>query len=65
MKRMIFICEAHVIEGLKITYAPHIQKLAKRNNSKCAFCREKAMYKLYYFYLAPGFEKDSSRVACS
>lgn len=43
---MLFVCQNHVKEGLKIFDAPHIKKMKVLR--RCCFCNKHSKYKLFY-----------------
>jgi len=55
---MIVVCRNHVTDGLKEVSAPHIEKVPPENNNCCAFCMDKATYRLFYFSPPPKGEKS-------
>ncbi|WP_338447991.1 hypothetical protein R4Z09_17275 [Niallia oryzisoli] len=55
---MLLVCRNHVTDGLKEISAPHIEKVPPENNTNCAFCMDKAVYRLFYFRPLPVKEKE-------
>ncbi|MGF6951605.1 hypothetical protein QF028_004110 [Neobacillus sp. B4I6] len=44
---MFYVCESHVINGVKEIVAPHVQQIININGKRCLFCPNKASYKIF------------------
>lgn len=48
---MVKICQKHMIDGLKIIDAPHVEILPDTTRNSCYFCGQKAKYILFLPYM--------------
>lgn len=46
---MIFVCSNHVTDGVKEISAPHIEKIPTDKENCCEYCKQKAVYRLFYY----------------
>lgn len=47
---LVYVCNDHVNEGLKLINSPHVQKLSKKTKKNCYLCNETAEYFLFHYY---------------
>lgn len=58
---MVKICRKHMVDGLKMLDAPHVEILPDTTRNLCCFCNEKAKYLLFLPYIKHNkYEKDFS-----
>lgn len=50
---MLLVCSDHVTNGLKEISAPHIEKIPIHIEDCCEYCKQKAMYRLFYYRAVP------------
>jgi hypothetical protein len=44
---MEFVCDKHVLKGMQMLNAPHIEKASP--DCTCSFCKKEAIYQISYF----------------
>lgn len=47
---MLYVCERHVITGVKEIEAPHVLQISNLNGKGCLFCNQKARYKVFEIF---------------
>ncbi|MGA8943906.1 MAG: hypothetical protein WB502_14525 [Thermoactinomyces sp.] len=48
---MVKVCQEHMVDGLKMLDAPHVDILPDTTRNLCCFCSKKAKYLLFLPYI--------------
>ncbi|WP_096203291.1 hypothetical protein [Bacillus sp. FJAT-45350] len=52
---MIYVCQSHVSEGVKMLRVPHVKKVD--HEAGCLICKRRASFEVYYYKAGKRFSK--------